>query len=169
MSKKIFATAKAVQVEIDGDKVYAQFSQSPEKKTDYVLVNLQILDGELEGRVLRWNGFFTKDSVDRTLEQLRLLGLRGDSVSAAIEGPLDNVVPVTIEEEEYEKDGKKKTGYRVAWINRSTGGGVKLDSRMSKDDMIKFDAKLRQRLQGISESSAGAPNGASSKPAEVDL
>jgi hypothetical protein len=141
---KEYATAQLVRQTIDGESIAVDLGYSSQKGTEQAVAHMKILDGKYEGRTLPWIGFFTSAEVaDRTLEQLRFLGLTGDAVSEARSQPMDNVVPVTIEEEEYE--GKPRA--RVAWINKpGSGGGFVMEKRMPKEDALLFDAKLKARL-----------------------
>lgn len=119
------------------------------------LIYFEILDGEHKGQRLPWFGYFSKDAYKRTLESLRHCGLKGEDVLNP--GPLDQIVSVSVEHEEYEVANEdtgevtQRTRARISWVNRAGGGVIKLKNPLSADEARKFAAQLRNALRGIPE------------------
>lgn len=156
-------TYPAIAVQ-NGDGSWMQLGESKEKKTKQVIVNVKITEGEHAGKVRAWIGFFTPDTVDRTLESLRNFGFKGDDLS--VDEPLTNPINIVIKHETYEG----KTRERVAWINKPGGGGMKMERQLSGDDRRLFAATLKSKFAAkpVVTTATPAPtvtNGASSKPA----
>lgn len=146
MSNNVMAQLQRITVE--GESIACEFGKSSNKGTDQVVANLKILDGPHEGKVVPWIGYFTEKTLDRTIESLRNLGLKGDDITGARTQPMDNVVPVTVEEETYEG----KTRLRIGFINKpGSGGGLVMEKRLSKDERPLFAARLRAKLAAAGE------------------
>jgi hypothetical protein len=136
-----YYNAVAVPVDVEKTKVWAQFGTS-KKGTRQVVLHFEIIDGPEAGRRLPWIGFFTNDSWQRTMESLRFAGWSGDDLSALPSMPLDQVVSITVESDEY--DGKTRS--RITWVNQPGAGGVlKLAEPMSPDVLRQFAAQMKSK------------------------
>lgn len=133
--------AVAVPVDVDGVATYAQFGVSKEKQTKQVCVNFEILDDAWAGVRLAWFGYFTQKTWERTVESLRYCGFKGDDLESVVRQALDQEVSIVVEHHEY----NGKTYARVAWVNASGGGGMKLANQMSANDLRMFSAQMKQR------------------------
>jgi len=106
---------------------------------------------------ITWFGYFTDNTVDRTLDSLRHCGWDSDSL-AELDNLNANEVELVIGEEEY--DGKTRT--RVLWVNRQSR--LALREQMSPQAMAAFAAKLRGKTIAHKKK-YGAQSAAQSKPA----
>jgi hypothetical protein len=135
--------AVPVPAVVDGQEVSVQFGRSKVKGTLQAAVMFAILDeGSYRGRRLRWMGYFTDDSVDRTIEALRLCGFKGDELSELPRQKLDQEVSITVEHEEY--DGKTRA--KVAWVN-AAGGGMKMANPLNATELRQFSAKYKAKVR----------------------
>lgn len=154
-----------------GQQAVARFAKTA-NGTRQVLVYFELLNaGEHTGRRLPWFGFFTKDSAKRTVESLRACGFTGDDLAELPRQPLDQIVSVTVEHNEWEG----KTRARIAWVNAAGGGVVKLNNPMSDDDVRQFAAMMRTSVakvppvDGPRHTKSNGANGASETSAQAGL
>jgi hypothetical protein len=117
--------------------VGAELGRSPKKGTEQIVVEFQLLDGELAGERINWIGYFTPNTSDRTLEALRICGWKTDDVTD-LDGLTDNEVSLAIEQETYQD----KTHAKVQFVNR-LGSGFKMKSPMNDAEKKAFAAKMR--------------------------
>lgn len=110
-----------------------------------VVLRFRIDSGEHAGQELNWYGYFTDRTWERTLESLRYCGFKGDNLDQL--GPLDQQVSIVVGHNEYEG----KTSARVDWINRLGEGSISLSNPMKGDELRKFAASMRKRVQGVPE------------------
>jgi hypothetical protein len=141
-----YYSAVAVPLVTENGQVWAQFGRA-KNGTEQVLVTYEILSGEFAGQRLPWFGYFTKNTYERTIESLRYSGLRGDDISKAVDGPMEQEVTIQVEHNEWEG----KVHSRVAFVNKAGGGGVKLADPMKSDELRKFAAKMKTSLHGKPE------------------
>ena len=94
-----------------------------DKQTPAVSVIFEIIDGDAAGDRIKWDGWLTEKTADRTMESLRYCGWNTDMLDD-LAGVTDNEVSLTIEPEVNERDGK--TYARVKWVNR-VGGGASIN------------------------------------------
>jgi hypothetical protein len=80
---------------------------------EQVAVMFELAGGEHDGQSITWFGYFTEQTVDRTLDALRYCGWEGDNL-AELDSLDANEVELVLDEEEY--DGKVRT--KVKWVNR---------------------------------------------------
>lgn len=134
-----------------------QLSQSANKGTPCVQVVLEITEeGEHTGERMRWDGWLTDNTAQRTLESLRHLGWETDDLGD-LSGITTNEVQIVVEHEWNEE--KQKSYPRVKWLNR-LGGGAKLNDEAKLDGVA---AKaLSQRFAAMAR---GTRVAAASKPA----
>ena len=119
---------------------------SKDKGTPFIEFYLQIAEGEEKGKRVRWTGYFTEKTQERTIDALQTCGWAGDDLSEFSDGHLHgldaNEVEIVTELEEYEKNGEKKTTPRVKWINKS-GGWVNVENAMAPDAAASFGEKMK--------------------------
>lgn len=95
------------------------------------------LTGDHAGQTITWFGYFTENTVDRTLDSLRHCGWDNDNI-AELDNLSANEVDLVLDEEEYE--GKVRT--KVKWVNRPA-------RLMMKEQMTPAAAAaFAQRLRG---------------------
>jgi len=127
-------------------------TKSSKKGTPLVQVNFQIHDeGPNHGELIRWDGYFTEKTAERTIESLGYCGWKGDDVSVFTkEGVLDgcdlNEVSIFIEMEPYEGDDEKYKGKefpRVQWVNKAGGRGLNVENAMPVSEAVAFAEKMK--------------------------
>lgn len=134
--------AVAVPVEGEDGNLIARWGEA-KTGTKQILVYFEIVEGPHKGTRLPWFGYFTKDTYKRTIESLRYAGFKGDDLQQL--GPLDQVVSINVQTEEY--DGK--TRQKIAWVNAPNSGAIKLNKPMSRNDIRDFAAQMRRHLGDI--------------------
>lgn len=147
--------AVAVSIDTEDGPAWAQFGEAG-TGSKQVLLHFKILEGDWLGYQLPWFGYFTKDTTERTIKSLRLVGFRGDDLAELPAQRLDQTVSVTVEHQEY----NNKTYARIAWVNAPGGGGVRLQNPMKGDKLRNFAAQMKRFAQQVGEvrgESASAP------------
>lgn len=94
---------------------------------------------------LRWYGYFTDGTTDRTIEALRAMGFRGDDFMELETQKLNQIVRVKVEHNDY----NGKITARIAFVNAPGGGVVKLNNPMDADDKRRFAAVMKGNLRSI--------------------
>ena len=143
--------------------VEGALTQSKEKGTPGVQVILEVAEGEHAGTRIRWDGWLTDETSQRTLESLRHLGWTGDMLTD-LSGIDANIVQIVVEHEQKDINGEIKTFPRVRWVNR-LGGGAKISDEARMPDA---SAKaLAQRFRAMARGVPVAPRSqaAPTKPA----
>jgi len=131
----------------------ALLAQVGKNETPAMQVVFQIQDeGPHQGETIRWDGWLTDKTQDRTIESLQHCGWTGDDIStfakdgAPMQGMDLNDVELVVELETYEKDGEKKTAAKIAWVNRIGGGrGLNVENAMPEAKALAF----AERMKGI--------------------
>src|SRR5262249_27702083 len=127
--------------------INAEFGTSKKKSTSFVLVNFEITQGEHAGEILSWNGYFTTNTEERTIESLRYCGCEfpGNDITD-LTGIHRSEVQIVVEHEEYQTDsGETKTAAKVAWVN-SLGRTISVDQRMDDAAKAAFKARMMGRV-----------------------
>ena len=152
--KKIRCRARAVPDSHD-------FGYSPERGTEQVGLRVQILDGDLEGQVYTWLGYFTEASEDRTLEQLRIAGWDNTDF-LSLPGLGSTEFELQLEEESSQRDGTLY--WKPTFINRM---GVAMKHSMDAQQRAAFAARLRGKIgsAGTPRSAPGSAASRGSRPA----
>lgn len=119
--------------------------KSSKKGTPFVGVMFGITAGEFEGQKVKWEGYLTEATAERTLESFQHMGWTGDDVSvfAKPEGikALTNEVDLVVEMEPSE-DGTKHYP-KVQWVNR-VGSGPKFNGEaLNAAEAAAFGQKYR--------------------------
>lgn len=135
-------------------------TQSKTKGTPGIQVNFQIQDEDFAGESIRWDGWLTEKTAERTFESLRYCGWHGDDISVfAGEGVLDgcdmNDVEIVVKMEPYDGPNEEYQGKsfpRVQWVNKSGGRGLNVENAMAKPAAIAFAEKMK----GLAVKSRGA-------------
>lgn len=148
---------------------------SKEKKTPFIELYFEILEGDDKGKKVRWTSYFTEKTQERTIEALIVCGWSGDDPGEFADGKLHgldkNEIEIVTELEDYvDKNGEKKTSPRVKWVNR-LGGYLNVQNAMTPDDASSFGDRLKGLVHKVREKK-GAPDtggdfnfGANDKPA----
>jgi len=120
--------------------------KSANKGTDYLEFYFKVIDGEHAGQLVRWTGYFTENTSERTIQSLLFAGWVGEDLSEFADGALhgldSNEVDIVVEIEEYEKDGETKHSPRVQWVNRP-GGYLNVENAMNTEAAKSFGENLR--------------------------
>jgi hypothetical protein len=111
-------------------------------------VMFAIVGGEHDGRHITWFGYFTDNTVDRTIESLRHCGWSSDSLTEL--DTLDtNEVELVVEDEYYEG----KTRSRVKWVNRPSR--LQMKGPMSAGQAQEFAQRLMGRVIAHKQKAGG--------------
>ena len=121
---------------------------------DQVVVLFAYVGEDGEEHMIRWYGFFTEATTDRTLDSLRYCGWTGDDLSN-LEGLDANEVELVLEEEEYE--GKLNT--KVKWVNGPSR--FELKNPMNQAQAKSFAERMRGKVVAHKQKAGGgaAPRG----------
>ena len=107
---------------------------------EQVVVSFAILDGPGEGQSVRWTGWFTEKTFERTICSLRYCGWKGDDLSdLSTVGESD--CQVTVEHDSY--DGKSHA--KVSWVN-ALGGNLK---PMATIDAAGFASRMLPKIAAL--------------------
>lgn len=151
----------------------ALLAQVGANKTPAMQVVFQLTDeGPHQGETIRWDGWLTEKTQDRTIEAIGYCGWTGDDLSvfakdgAPMQGMDLNDVELVIENEEYTNTaGETKTSAKVQWVNRIGGGrGLNVENAMPEAEATAFAAKmkglvLKTRAKNPAPAPAAAANG----------
>lgn len=124
--------------------------KSANKGTPFIEFYFEVTKGELQGQKVRYTGYFTDNTAERTIESMRTCGWRGDDLAAFRSGKLNGLdsqeVEVVVQMEKFTNEkGEEKEAPRVAWVN-SGGGYLNVEARMGEDDALSFGAKFNHLL-----------------------
>lgn len=120
--------------------------ESKEKKTPFVEFNYKIETGPNSGGVLKFTGYFSEKTMERTFEAMRTSGWEGDDLAEFADNELHglgkNLVSVQAELEEYvNKEGRKAITARAAWVNPL--GYIDTKRAMSTSSLSSLSERLR--------------------------
>ena len=137
-------TAGTYSAKVDGEVV---LGASKNKGTPFIEFYLKILEGPNQGGLVRWTGYFTDNTSERSIQALQLCGWQGDDLSEFSDGGLHgldkNDVSIVVEMEEYTNDeGETRVSPRVQWINRP-GGFLNKEAAMNEGAAAAFGARMR--------------------------
>lgn len=148
--------------------VTAQLGESG-NGTAQVGVQFRLTSEGFEGKYITAFLYFTEKTTDKTIEALRNCGWKGDDLSDLTGIDTEDVELVIANEEYTDKDGNKKVGPKVQWVNKPGGGGIAMKKAMAPDAAKAFGAKMKgavlawNKKQGQSK---GAPRPAQGRPPE---
>jgi hypothetical protein len=120
---------------------------SKNKGTPFLELYFMIVDGDNKGGRVRWQGYFSENTNERSIQSLQICGWNGDDLSEFADGALHgldrNEVEIVVELEEYQdKEGNTKKSPRVQWVNRA-GGFLNKDAAMNDDAARSFGERMR--------------------------
>lgn len=149
---------------------------SANKGTPYLELYFKVSEGDHKNTLVRWTGYFTENTNERTIQSLLLMGWQGEDPSEFADGKLHGLdskdVDIVVEIEEYEDaEGNPKKSPRVQWVN-SPGGYLNTDNAMNTDAAKSFGERMRGLVVAMREKTPGAkaaadfPHGANA-PAEA--
>ncbi len=154
--------------------------ESKSKRTAFLQLYFEILSGDNKGGLVRWDGYFTENTNERTIQSLQICGWQGEDISEFVDGKLHgldaNEVSIVVELEEYEvvKDGvatgEKRSAPRVAWVNRA-GGYLNTAAKMDPASAASFGERMRGLVVQSKEKNpvtAAKPANAAGTSANVD-
>jgi hypothetical protein len=121
----------------------------------FIQFYLTIIEGDHKGERVRWAGYFTENTNERSIKALQTCGWQGDDLAEFVDGQLHgldaNDVEIVVELEPYDGPNEKHQGKsfpKVAWINRS-GGILNTAAKMSPDAAAAFGAKMRGLVRKV--------------------
>ncbi len=138
-------TAGTYRARVSGECV---LGTSKEKHTPFIEFYLRILTGENQGGTVKWTGYFTENTNERSIQSLQICGWQGEDVGEFSDGELHgldaNEVDIVVEIETYQnrETGEERSRPRVAWINRP-GGFLNTDAAMNKAAAAAFGERMR--------------------------
>lgn len=146
---------------------------SAQKGTPFLELYFKVASGDHAGALVRWTGYFTENTSERTIQSLLLMGWQGEDPSEFADGALHgldaNEVDIVVEIEEYEKDGEIRHSPRVQWVNRP-GGYLNVENAMNTEAAKSFGDRMRglvlaQRAKTpVGKASDAFPHGANVDP-----
>lgn len=143
--------------------------KSKAKGTRFADVRFEIVEGEYAGQFVGYNGYFTENTTDRTVESLRTCGCEfADGDIFNFDGIDTNVVQIVVEHDTYtptegEKAGQSQTKAKVAWVNELGGGGLPEEMRLDDNEKRAFQAQMKGLL--LATKKKGSPNAGKGKAA----
>lgn len=126
--------------------------KSKEKGTPFIEFYFEVKGGENDGSRVRWTGYFTDKTAERTIDSLRTCGWKGSCFAVFADGKLhgldSNDVQIVVEMQEYTDEGVTKLSPRVAWVNSL--GFLNTQAKMKADDLASFAAKYNNMAENKS-------------------
>lgn len=144
-------TAGTYKARVSGECV---LGTSKNKGTPFIEFYLQILDGDNKGGLVRWTGYFTEATNERSIRALQICGWQGDDLGEFADGALHgldaNEVSIVVEIETYQDrdSGEDRHRPRVAWINRP-GGFLNTEAAMNDDAAKAFGDRMRGLVMSV--------------------
>lgn len=143
------------------------WGKSKEKGTDFVRITFKITDGDFAGRSVVWDGYFTDNTTERTIESLQHCGCTfpGNDITN-LAGIDSNDVIVIVEHQKFteQETGAEKTFARVAWVNAATRG-IATELQMDPATKASFTEKMRGAIAFKKAGKQAAPSGSAPAPA----
>lgn len=120
---------------------------SKNKGTPFIELYFKITQGENAGEMVKWQGYFTDATSERTIQSLVTMGWKGDDLSEFEDGNLHgldaNEVDIVVELESYTNDaGEERKTPKVQWVNRA-GGFLQVQNAMNSEGAKGFGARMR--------------------------
>ncbi len=120
---------------------------SKKKETPFLEFYLAIIGGDNHGGRVKWTGYFTENTNERSIQSLQLCGWQGEDIGEFADGKLHgldaNEVEGVVELETYTNDnGDERTSPKVQWINR-LGGFLNVESAMNQEAAQSFGDRMR--------------------------
>jgi hypothetical protein len=139
--------ARAVQQEVDGTFVFAQFSESS-NGNEQAQIQFEIAEGEHAGRKLLWWGSFSDNAFEITMKALRVMGFKGTNLLELPTQSIEQEVNLVVIHDDYGGTTKAK----VQWVNSPNGGGgTKVSKSVDGDKLRMFAAKMAARAAKFPE------------------
>lgn len=130
--------------------VEVMMGKSKAKNTPFVGVMFEVVGGDFNGQKVKWEGYLTEKTAERTLESLQHAGWTGDdlSVFAKPEGQalLTKEVELVVEMEPYQGDDPSKADKeypKVQWVNKAGSGPKFAGSALDAGEAAAFGQKFR--------------------------
>lgn len=129
---------------------------SKNKGTPFIEFCLKIQSGENANGMVKYTGYFTENTNERTIQSLQLCGWQGDDLSEFSDGGLHgldaNEVDIVVEIETYRREGEdeERSRPRVAWINRP-GGFLNQEQAMNEDAAKAFAERMRGLVLAVKQ------------------
>lgn len=126
-----------------------RLGESKSKGTPFVGVMFAVVEGPFTGQRVKWEGWLTERTAERTIESLQHCGWDGDDISVFATGlnGLDrNDVDLVIAMEPYNGDDPSKAGNmypKVQWVNRVGTGPKFAGESVGAAKAVEFGQKFR--------------------------
>lgn len=137
----------------------AMLGRSSERKTPFVGIKFRVIDGEFNGQTVKWEGYLTDKTAERTLESLQHCGWTGDDISVfatGLNGLDKNEVELQIEMEPGSTDPTKEYP-KVQWVNRAGGGAKFAGEAMDAAAAADFGKKFRGLALSLKAKAGATP------------
>ncbi len=136
--------AGTYKARVDGECV---LGVSKQKGTPFIEFYLRIIEGPNQGGYVRYTGYFSENTNERTIQSLQICGWAGENLDEFQDGALHgldtNDVSIVVEIEDYKNDaGEDRKSPRVAWINR-VGGFLNKAAKMDPGAAASFGERMR--------------------------
>ena len=133
---------------------------SAQKGTPFIEFYFKVSEGDQAGSMVKWTGYFTENTNERTVAALLLCGWQGEDPSDFADGELhgldSNDVDIVVEIEEYEKEGETKRSAKVQWVNRP-GGYLNVANAMKTDAAKSFGDRMRGLVIAMRSKTPASP------------
>ena len=131
--------------------------ESKKKGTPFIEFYFKIAEGENNGGLVRWTGYFAENTNERSIAALQLCGWIGDDLSEFADGKLHgldrNEVSIVVDLEEYTNNqGEKRHSPRVLWVNKP-GGPLNVEAKMNEGAAAAFGSRMRGLVHKMKEKS----------------
>ena len=136
---------------------YLEFGKS-DNGSEFCVLTFTILEGPDAGDFIRWTGFFTEKTIERTMQSLRYCGWSNNDITNP-EGLGSNVVEIVVEHEEY----KGKLYPKVKWVNKLSGG---IPAKNQMDDAAKMAFAKRMKAHAMAVPATLADQGTKYDPSQ---
>jgi hypothetical protein len=123
--------------------------------SEQIGLRLKITEGQHEGTMLTYYGFFSDKTEEHTMKAMRALGFAGDDVSNLSSMYNDEAIAVVIHEADSGPNGTGEMRARVRWIN---GSDVSMSKVMNTSELASFANRMRGRFSRTAGGGGSKPN-----------
>lgn len=156
--------------------VEVMLGESQKKGTPFVGVRFVVSGDKGRGEGIKWEGWLTSNTAERTLESLAHCGWTGDDLSVFANGDLHgldrNEVDLVVEMEPYAGTDPEKMGNeypKVKWVNRVASGSRFAGASMDVAKAAEYGKKFRGLAMSLKAKNGAAKAAAAPAPIDDDL
>lgn len=130
--------------------VSANWAESKQKKTPYVEIIFEVVEGEKKGTKFPWHGYVTDATKERTIQSLVYCGCTfpGDDPTSTV-GFDTNVVDIQVGEDDY--------GKKVEWVNEPRVSSVTDETKLNSGAKKALAGSLKGTLALLNRGATKAP------------